>query len=61
MKKAISRKNMKRTIRYTFLMSYFIICSSSALASDRWQELWSQMNLKKAVTVLPAPEKSPAV
>ncbi|WP_297471018.1 thioredoxin fold domain-containing protein [Acidithiobacillus sp.] len=43
MKKAISRKNMKRTIRYTFLMSYFIICSSSALASDRWQELWSQM------------------
>ncbi|MDD2747121.1 MAG: thioredoxin fold domain-containing protein [Acidithiobacillus ferrooxidans] len=41
MKKAISRKNMKRTIRYTFLMSYFIIYSLPALASDRWQELWS--------------------
>ena len=43
MKKTISRKNRKRTIRYAFLMGYFIIGSSSALASDRWQELWSRL------------------
>lgn len=43
MKNVISPKNMKRIIQYALLMTYFIIFSSSALASDKRQELWSRL------------------
>ena len=43
MKNTISQKNMKRIIQHAFLMAYFIIFSSSALASDKWQELWIRL------------------
>ena len=43
MKNILSPRNMKRIIKYVFLMGYFIICSSPALASDKWQELWVRL------------------
>ena len=41
MKNVISPKSMKIIIQYALLMTYFIIFSSSASASDKRQELWS--------------------
>lgn len=43
MKNTISQKKMKRIIQHAFLMTYFVIFSSSALASDKWQELWIRL------------------
>jgi len=43
MKKIISQNNMKSIAQNVFLMACFVIFSSSAIASEKWQKLWIQL------------------